>query len=84
MKLISNQQTMGDLVKRSEFLETKVSALEGYNGEDLSQKAKYALAALPADKDFLNILGVLQKLVTESGFTVSSISLGTTSTKMGS
>lgn len=84
MKLINNQKTIGDLVNRSKLLETKVIALESYNGEDLSQKAKYALASLPMDKDFLNILGVLQRLVTQSGFTITSISLGTTSGKVDS
>ncbi len=82
-KLIENQKVAGDLTNKSKFLETKVVALESYNGEDLSQKVGMALDAFPADKDYGNILGLLQGLAAQSGFTISSIALGNTSGKLG-
>lgn len=83
MKLIENQQSADNLIKKSKFLETKVTALEGYNGEDLSQKVRFVLASLPAEKDFGNIFELLQQLISESGFSIASISLGNSGTKIG-
>lgn len=82
-KLIENQKVAGDLTNKSKFLATKVVALENLNGEDLSQKVGIALNAFPADKDYGNILGLLQGLTAQSGFTISSIALGNTSGKLG-
>lgn len=84
IKLIDNQQSAEGLVSKSKFMENKVSALEGFDEEDLAQKVRLALASLPADKDFGNILGLLQQLITESGFDVISISLGNTGGRIGS
>lgn len=83
VRLIDDQKKTGELLNRSNLLTVKVQALENYNGEDLSQKVKIALTALPTDKDFANILGVLQQLTSQSGFTVTSITLGNTSSKVG-
>lgn len=84
VKLISNQQAMGDLNKKSQLLETKVTALENYNGEDVSRKLGIALATLPADKDFGNILGLLQHLTSQLGFSISSITFsGSGGSKVG-
>lgn len=83
VKLINNQRAIGDLMNKSKFLETKVTALESYNEEDLSRKLKFALATLPADKDFGNILGLLQQLTVQSGFAIDSISFGSTASKSG-
>lgn len=83
MKLIDNQKAIGDLMTKSKFLETKVSALESINSEDLSTKVGSVMQALPADKDFGNILDLLQQLVTQSGFSISSISLSNSSSKAG-
>lgn len=84
VKLINNQKTASDLISKSKLLETKVSALESYDEEDLSQKVGYALAVLPADKDFLDVLGLLQEQAVQSGFSITSIALGNTSGKVGS
>lgn len=82
-KLIENQKVAGDLTNKSKFLATKVAALESLNGEDLSQKVGIALNVFPTDKDYGNILGLLQGLTAQSGFTISSITLGNTSGKLG-
>lgn len=82
-KLIENQKTEGDLVNKSKFLTTKVVALESYNEEDLSSKVGVVLNAFPAYKDYERILGLLQGLTMESGFTISSIALSGTSGQAG-
>lgn len=82
-KLISNHRVAGDLNAKSKFLETKVSALEGINAEDLSKNVSFTLQALPPDKDYGNALGLLQQLVTRPGFSISSITLSNTSSKLG-
>ncbi|MBI2019152.1 type 4a pilus biogenesis protein PilO [Candidatus Daviesbacteria bacterium] len=82
-KLIDGQKSASQLAGKSEFLETKVQALESVDGEDLARKVRFVLNALPAEKDFANVLALLQQLTAESGFSVSSIALGNSGTKMG-
>lgn len=69
---------------KSKFLESKVSALENYDEEDLSRKLTIALNAYPSEKDYGNVLGLLQRLVAGSGFTITAISLGNSQGKVGS
>lgn len=83
-KLISNQQASDELISKSKILESKVIALESYNVEDLSKKMSFALSALPAEKDFGYILGLLQRLASDSGFSITSIYVGNTTGKVGS
>lgn len=75
-KLISNQEAMGSLNMKSQLLEKKVTALQGYDNEDLSRKLGIILGALPTDKDYGSILGLLQQLTINSGFNANSISFG--------
>ncbi|MBI2196744.1 hypothetical protein HYU45_04020 [Candidatus Daviesbacteria bacterium] len=82
-KLIDNQQAIGDLINKSDFLENKVNALESYDSEDLLRKLEYALVTLPGEKDFGIVLGSLQKLTIESGFNIGSISFGSGAGKSG-
>ena len=81
IKLMDNQKLAQDLVSKSKLLETKVSALEGYDNEDISRKVEVVLSVFPQDKDFLNILGLLQQLTTQSGFSITSIALGDSGSK---
>lgn len=82
VKLIDNQKIAGDLTNKSNFLETKALALESYDEKDLSQKVGVALNAFPTDKDYGNILGLLQGLTAQFGFTISAITVSTTSGKL--
>lgn len=82
IKLVDNQNALRDLNKRSQFLETKVIALEGYDGEDLSSKVGIILTTLPADKDFGNVLGLLQQLTIQSGFSADAISFSNAASKV--
>lgn len=81
LKLINNQNALGDLNRRSEFLETKVVALERYSGEDLPSKLEIILGTLPTDKNFGDVLGLLQQLTTKFGFITNSISFGNNANK---
>lgn len=83
VKLIDNQNVLKDLNVKSEFLETKVVALERYKGEDLSRKLGIILDTLPADKDFGNVLGLLQQLTERFGFITNSISFNNSTNKVG-
>lgn len=82
-KLIENQKLTGDLVSKSKFLESKAVALESYDKADLSRKVEAVLNAYPADKDFGNILGLLQQTTEQFGFSITSLSLANTSGKLG-
>lgn len=83
MKLISNQQLSNDLQNKSKFLENKVAALESYNAEDLSRKVELVLTSYPSDKDFGNILGLLQQQTPQFDLNIVSASLGGGSGKLG-
>lgn len=76
IKLIENQKLALDFTNKSKFLETKVIALESFDEADLSKKTSIALSTFPSEKDYGNILGLMQQLIAESGFSITSISLG--------
>lgn len=84
VKLIENQKVISDLSGKTKLLQNKVSALESYDAQDLSRKVGFVLSSLPAEKDFLNAFGLLQRLAAQSGFNISSISLGNVAGKQGS
>lgn len=81
-KLISNQKAIDGLVNKSRFLETKVAALESLNGDDLSRKVGFVLAALPPDKDYGNILSLLQQRTAQLGFSINSVTFGSSANKL--
>lgn len=83
VKFLDNQKAIGELNKKSNFLETKVVALESYNVEDLSRKLGFVLAALPADKDFGNTLSLLQQQAAEFGFSINSITFANNADQPG-
>lgn len=82
IKLIENQKLALDFTNKSKFLETKVIALESFDEADLSKKINTALSTFPAEKDYGNILGLMQQLIAESGFSITSISLGDSGSKL--
>lgn len=83
IKLISNQKAIGNLINKSNFFETKVTALGSYDETDLSRKVGLALSTYPVDKDFGNTVGLLQQLAVQLGFNVKAISLGGAAGKFG-
>lgn len=81
VELLTNQKAATELTKKSEFLATKVSALESYDEQDLKIKVNSAVLSLPAERDLAQILGLLSELTAKSGFSVLSISLGSIAEK---
>lgn len=81
IKLLANQKVQGEITNKSKFLEAKAQTLESYDSSDLNQKVDSVLGAYPAEKDFVSALSLLQNLTAQSGFSATSISLGTGSAK---
>lgn len=82
VKLLENQKLTEEMINKTKFLEDKAVTLEGLDGTDLSQKVGFALSSVPADKDYGNIFDLLQSIVTRSGFTINTISLGSVPVKL--
>ena len=76
LKLITNQKVGEDLLNKSQSLEVKAQTLESINEEDLSRNVRYALAVFPSDKDFGNVVGLIQKITSQTGFNIVSLNLG--------
>lgn len=74
-KLISNQKVRGELEEKSNFLEVKAQTLSGFDESDLSKKVEYALYSYPQEKDFGNVIGLLQSAGAKSNFLVNTINL---------
>lgn len=79
IKLINNQQVQGEVLSRSNFLEAKAQALESYDFEDLNKKVNFAVGSYPTEKDFVFSINLLQGLISQSGFNVISLNLGSNS-----
>lgn len=75
-KIVENSHVEADFKAKSDFLSTKVEALESYDEVDLSRKVSYVLSSFPAEKDFANVITQLQKLTSDNGFSIVSLSVG--------
>lgn len=75
-KLLSNQKKALEISQKAKFLEDKAEKLESYNADDLNFKVNYVLGAYPVDKDYVTALKILQNIVAQSGFSIVSLSLG--------
>lgn len=82
-KLISGSRQEAEFRAKSKFLEAKAETLENFDEADLSRKVDYALSSLPADRDFGNIIGLLQRLVSEASFTITSLTLAQQTSEKG-
>lgn len=76
VKLITNQQAYNDVLQRSKLLEVKASELESLDENQLRSNLDVALVALPTDQDLGGIIGVINKVVGDSGFSTVSLSVG--------
>lgn len=75
VKLISNQKAQSQLEERSKILQVKAQTLASFDGSDLSRKVQYALFSYPQERDFGNVIGLLQSIGSQSGFAVTAINL---------
>lgn len=76
MKLLDTQQEIFRLQNQVKFMEDKLQTLSGLNFDDLAIKLKFALNSYPDNKDLVNSIQLLQNIVTQAGFNVSSLSVG--------
>lgn len=75
IKLISGHKDEGIIFNKSKFLETKAQTLESLNSADLSRKVNFVLNSYPTEKDFVSVMGLLQSITAQSGFSLVSMSL---------
>ncbi len=75
VKLISNQKIQGELEQKSKILEVKAQTLTSFDESDLARKVQYALFSYPQERDFGNVIGLLQSIGAQSGFAVAAINL---------
>lgn len=80
--LITNQKNVSDLISRSKSLEVKAQELESIDEEDLSRKVDYVFSSYPESADFGSVIGLIQTIVSQSGFVATSISVGTSVNKL--
>lgn len=81
IKLISNQKVKTEIANKSKFLEAKAQTLDSLDPQDLSRKVNFTLGFYPTDKDFVTVFGLLQNLISQSGFVAISLSLDSNSLK---
>lgn len=72
--LIDNNKAYQDITTKSKFLEVKAADLQKINQEELKNKLDASLIALPADKDLNDTIGIMQSIVSASGFGLQSLS----------
>lgn len=78
-KLIVSQKVEEEIISKTKILDNKALALENYDQNDLDRKVTLALGSYPAGKDFVSDFSLLQNVVSQSGFTIVSINLGSRS-----
>lgn len=72
---IDSQATLNSEQARTKTLEVKAQELSSINPDDLTQKLTVAIAALPTDKDYGSIIGLIQRIAANSNVTISSLTL---------
>ncbi len=75
VSLLDNQKVKTELAAKNNFLEVKAEELETYNNQDLVQKVTYVVTAYPPAKDYISAISVLQNIVLQSNFSVTSLVL---------
>lgn len=69
-KLISDQDKLQEINKKTALLENKAQKLNSINEDDLKEKLVVVLKTLPSETDFANALGMIQTLATSYQFTI--------------
>lgn len=73
VKLVENSKLETDFKGKAKFLEAKAQTLENYDEVGLNRKVKFSLTAFPQEKDFANVMALLQRLTHETSFTIASL-----------
>lgn len=80
-KLLANRTEYAEVLKKSQFLEVKAQELSSIDDNEVKRKLNIALMALPPEKDYAEVIGLMQVLVGKYGFILDSIRVGTNSTE---
>lgn len=86
LRLISNNKIQTQLKIQFDNLDVKASTLEEINQEELDRNVNFTLSAFPDHKDFGNIIGILQNLISLNGFIILNFEIsesGDSSVKIG-
>ena len=75
-KFFKNSKEEANFKAKSDFLDTKVEALESLDEKDLQKKLKDVVTAYPQEKDFITLITLLQKITSGNGFNITSLSFG--------
>lgn len=79
--LLTNRNVYTEVVQKSQFLEVKAQDLATIDEEEVKRKLAIALTAFPEDKDYTEIIGLMQILVSKYGFVLDSLQIGTVATE---
>lgn len=74
--LISNNSSLTQVQEKSRFLEVKASELQNVDEVQLQKDLNISLNALPSNKDYLEVINLIQALLPQSGFSLNSLQFG--------
>ncbi len=74
--LLNGQSTIKNSSERLKILEVKAEDLKVIDEGSVNKKLQIAILALPEDKDFTTVIGLMKILVAESGMELTSLQLG--------
>lgn len=74
--LLNNRKEQEVLTERLRILEVKAEELQSLSSEDLKQKLNLALIALPIDRDYTTIIGIIQQFASLHNFSLLSMQFG--------
>lgn len=75
-KLIENNETYTTMNNTNTFLDAKAQELTQIDNNALKNKVDLSFLALPANKDLAEVIGLLQKIVADSGLVLASLQFG--------
>ncbi len=81
ISFVNNNRVQGQIVTKSNLLEAKAQTLESYDEQDLRNKVNVVLDTYPTGKDYISALSLLNNIITQAGFSIVSMTVGSTSVK---
>ncbi len=73
---LGGKENLEQARNKLEILTVKANDLEAINGDDLREKMGLSLIALPEEKDFSGVIGVMQEVAQISGVVLVSVQIG--------
>lgn len=76
---LNGRGTLDGVNQKAKFLDVKAQQLSQIDESDLNKKLALAVSAVPLDKDYGSIIGLIQQIGADSGVTVTNLSLSPSS-----